>query len=158
MTDPNHCWTCGKPRRLAPVRGSWGLSLTPLVPRTGDPSHRPAQQTNDLICSVSIYRNGGTNESTHLCDDCLGVGLRALKVRIDDLLGEIDAEHDKDAVIADLMQRLGSLQLRLSNVRFDHNRMQQRLAAILPAEAADESEPIHYARWEVSRGPAKCEL
>jgi hypothetical protein len=30
-----------------------------------------------------VYRNGGTNEHTHLCDRCLRLGLRTLRAQID---------------------------------------------------------------------------
>lgn len=155
MTDANHCWTCGRPRGIALQRGSWSLRIgTPLVPRTDNPADKPAQFTNDLICGASIYRNGGTGSDTHLCDDCLRIGLRAMKVQLSKLLDDLDAGADKDAQIAELTQRLGSSQHRHHNARFDHNRMQDRLAIVLQALDGQSvaAEDIESARWEVRRG------
>ena len=150
--NADRCWTCGRPRGLSPRRSSWSLSLDTLfVPRTVNPTDAPAQSINDLICGATIYRNGGTNSETHLCDACLAIGVRALKVKLEALLGELDAT-DKDAAIADLTERLGALQARHHNVCFDHNRMQDRLRDVLPAPAENEPEAIKMARWECERG------
>ncbi len=155
--DKSVCATCGRPRGLSPLRGSWGLHLKPpIVPRTGDPSDKPAQITNDLICAASVYRNGGAGPDTHMCDDCLSIALRALKVQIDDLLGELDAEHDKDKSLAELTERLGLQQHRHHSACYDHNRMQERLRELLKApelRAATDSEALRMARWEANRQP-----
>lgn len=150
--NADRCWTCGRPRGLSPQRAAWSLSLNPFVPRTADPTDSPAQSVNDLICSAAIYRNGGTNGETHLCDACLAIGIRALKVKLDTLLGELDIPTDKDAALADLTERLGALQARHHNVCFDHDRMQDRLRDVLPAPAENEPEAIKMARWECERG------
>lgn len=83
MTDRSKfCATCGRERKpLEMRRDVWRFEETPLVPRILD--LKPWQMTNDLIVMVSIYRNGGTDEATHLCDDCLRIGLRAIKVTVD---------------------------------------------------------------------------
>lgn len=158
MTEPDRCWTCGRPRGLSQRRGSWQLEMpTPWIPRTGDPSDKPAQSGNDLICHVSVYRNGGTNESTHLCDECLRVGVRAIKVRLDALLEQLDAGDEKEKYLAELTERLAKVQFRYGRLAFDHNRMQDRLRDILPPPKDDEPEPLRMARWEVARGHAKEE-
>lgn len=156
-----HCWTCGRPRGIAHRRESWSLDLTPLIPQTGNPDHKPAQITNDLICHTGIYRNGGTNSDTHLCDDCLAIGLRALKTRIDILLGLLSADIDLHTQIAALTQRVARLQHRLGNICFDHNRMQDRLKQLLAhAEnhGVDDPDTLQAARWEVGRGHVRGEL
>lgn len=154
MTRSDRCWTCGRPRGLAQLRASWHLRM-PLVmiPRTDNPDDRPAQTLNDLICSVSIFRNGGTSESTHLCDDCLRVGVRAIKVRLDELLGEIDPDHYAEKTIADLTDRLALEQHRRHQAALQHDRMLTRLRDILPPPRDDEPEELRMARWEVERGP-----
>lgn len=106
------CATCGKPRGpLEQRRGSFGADELPAVPRAeaaGSPG--PWQSYNDLICHVGIYRNGGCDESTHLCDDCLRVGLRALKLRIDGLLAATEPDAGKDAELARLTAEVARLQ------------------------------------------------
>lgn len=150
------CSTCGRPRGVAAQRGSWELDIRPqIVPRTGNPSDAPAQISNDLICRASILRNGGTGPSTHLCDACLSIALRAIKAHIAELLSELDADHDKDQSLAQLTARLGLQQLRHHNACYDHNRMQDRLRELLDTrevQAAD-SEVLRMARWEASRPP-----
>lgn len=155
MRSADHCATCGRPRGLEQLRRSFGLHPKPYVPRTDDPSHHPAQQINDLNCSVSVYRNGGTCETTHLCNECLRVALRAIKVELSAVLAELDADHDKDAEIVALTERLSDLQAKHYNVCFDHNRMQSRLADLLEhVTAAADPEVVRYARWEAERGKA----
>ena len=80
-------------------RKSWGLECpTVLIPRTGGDDDKPAQMINDLIVNAAVWRNGGCAEDTHLCDDCLRVGLRHIKLKVDACLEVIEADTDKDAV------------------------------------------------------------
>jgi len=113
--------------------------------------------SRDLIVSAQVYRNGGTGEFTHLCDDCLCIGLRAIKVEVDTALGEIDTErHDKQ--IDELTQQLGTTQHTYKLIAHDHNRMQTRLKTVLlelDKFSVKETDDIKYARWEASREPAK---
>lgn len=154
MNRADRCWTCGRPRGLAQQRKSWGLDCrTVIVPRTENSDDKPAQTTNDLICHAGIWRNGGTNHETHLCDDCLRIGLRAMKLKIDALLGELEKGRDTDIELAELTERLGRLQARHHNVCFDHNRMQDRLRTVL--EGMPDSQAVRDARFEVNRGPAR---
>lgn len=94
----DHCATCGRPRGISVPRRSWSYHRTVHVPRTGNPDDHPAQIANDLICSAAVYRNGGSDERTHLCDDCIRTGLLVLKLEIDSLLSELDDGHDKGAM------------------------------------------------------------
>lgn len=152
----DRCWTCGRARGLAQQRESWSLPLpTVLIPRTDDPADRPAQITNDLIVRVVVYRNGGIASDTHLCDECLRIALREIHVRVSDLLGALDADHDKDAEINTLTQRLASLQHHHHNVCFDHDRMQDRLRAVLPYVANADPESVRTCEWETARGKAR---
>lgn len=150
--DSKHCATCGRPRGLSLQRASWDLKCpTVIVPRTGNPEDAPAQTTNDLIYNAAVWRNGGTSDRTHLCDDCLRIGLRAIKVRVDELLGALDEGHDRDAELVAVTQRLGLMQARYANLCHDHDRMQGRLKALM--ETPGNSEVLDDAAWEVSRGP-----
>ncbi len=160
LPQQDRCCTCGRPRGLAQRRQSWGLDCpTVLVPRTGNPEDRPWQITNDLICNAGVWRNGGSNDKTHICDECIRIGLRHIKLKVDELLGTLEAGHNKDAEIERLQQRLGSLQHAHSNLVYAHNRMQGRLAGVLQAlEGAGvdmEKEALRQARWEVQRGEEK---
>jgi len=111
------CATCGKKRKpLEHRRDSWGVrQQTAGVPRPNEPEHRPWQQFNDLIISACVYRNGGTSEDCHLCDDCLRIGLRALKAEIDAALEEVTA--DASAELAELNRRLFYLQFTQHRIR-----------------------------------------
>lgn len=159
MKESERCATCGRVRSpITPRRESWGHHQTVLIPRTGDPDNTPWQMTNDLIVGASIYRNGGTCETSHLCDDCLRIGLRHLKEAVSALLQEFDSDHEASNEIADLTQRLGATQHTLNNLAHDHNRMQERLRDVLPLlrKAANdaEREAINMATWESNRQPA----
>lgn len=107
-----NCATCGKARGpLEQRRASWRFDpRPPLVPRPEQPDARPWQCVNDLIVYAGVYRNGGTDEATHLCDDCLRIGLRAIKAEVDAALEVAEAGADKDAEIAALKQRLAETQ------------------------------------------------
>lgn len=112
MSEPRNlfCATCGKRRGgLEQQRKSWSCTSTPIVPRR-EAEGRPWQQTNDLIVMANIYRNGGTDETCHLCNACLLVGLRALLVAIEKAMDVTGGDADKDAEITRLTQQLGKLQ------------------------------------------------
>jgi hypothetical protein len=101
---------------------------------------------------VGVYRNGGTDGSTHLCNECLRIALREIKVRVSEALGGLDADHDKDAEMAKLTERLAHLQCRHHNVCFDHDRMQERMRALLVSSVVPDPEVAHAAEFEVGRG------
>ena len=153
------CHTCGTPRGLSVQRKSWRLDECALVPRTGDKDHKPAQMVNDLIVYAGVYRNGSTCDETHLCDECLKVGLRLIKNEVDKLLGAIEADQDLNQELEDLTQRLGSTQHKLNNLSFDHNRMQERLGKILkkvpPSVKRKHKREFEFAQWESDRKPAE---
>lgn len=157
-TEKDRCCTCGRARGLTQRRQSWGLNCpTVIVPRTGNPEDRPYQITNDLIYNAGVWRNGGSDDKTHICDECLRIGLRAIKLKVDELLGEIEIGNDKDQELATLTQRLGVLQFEHQSLVFTHNRMQSRLQQVLTLvpSVASESEIMRFAKWEADRGPEK---
>jgi hypothetical protein len=81
-----NCCLCGAPRRPTqrPVEGFGNdgriISMAdhrPMLP--GRWEDRP-----QMIAQVSFYRNGGTAPGqTHICDDCILVGLRHAKEFVD---------------------------------------------------------------------------
>lgn len=152
----NRCDTCGRPRGLAQQRKGWGIHPLISIPRTGSPEDHPRQCANEVSCSASVARNGGYGERSHLCDDCLRVGVRALKVQLSEVLAELDSDHDKDAEIAELTSRLSALQHRHYNVCFDHDRMQDRLGELLKhVSGSADPDVVRVAEWEASRGRAQ---
>lgn len=95
MTDRSaHCCLCGARRRptQAPVE-SFSNSQRLLIMR----DHRPLQegrweQSPQMIVSVSMWRNGGTDPGrTHICDDCIIVGLKEAKRFVDESLAGLAA-------------------------------------------------------------------
>jgi hypothetical protein len=118
MDRSKFCATCGRERKpLEQRRESWSFDDTPIVPRRdGGPSPLPGyghsgwQLTNDLIAHCGIYRNGGTSKECHLCDDCLRIGLRSIKVAVDAALEVIGENTTRDAQIVQLTEELGRAQ------------------------------------------------
>lgn len=156
--NKERCATCGRPRGLQQQRKSWGINLLPFVPRTENPENQPAQMANDLICHAGIYRNGGAGADTHLCDDCLRIGIRELKVHIEALLEDLDVGTDKDLRLAELTQRLASLQCRHYNMIHDLKRSRDRLRNLLAwaeAHAPEDLEILREARYELGCGRAE---
>lgn len=85
MHSDKHCCLCGAQRRVtqAPVP-SFGNEQR-IVRMT---EHRPMQNgcwecSPELIVNVSMWRNGGTDQHTHMCDDCIVVGLTEAKRFVD---------------------------------------------------------------------------
>lgn len=157
-----HCCTCGRLRGLAQRRGSWGLNCpTVSVPRTGNPEDRPWQIHNDLICNAGVWRNGGSGDDSHICDDCIRIGLRLIKLKVDELLGEIEAGRDKEVELANLTERLAILQFYHDGVVYNANRMQSRLQDLLKLVDSlqlDDPEVIKMARYEATRAPEKSRI
>lgn len=60
--------------------------------------HRPLQEgrwevSPQLLVNVSMWRNGGTAVGqTHICDECIVVGLKAAKRFVDDALTYLTSE------------------------------------------------------------------
>jgi hypothetical protein len=84
----NHCCLCGAPRRPTqkPVE-SFGTNECITISQ-----HRPLKEgrweiSPQLLVSVQMWRNGGTARGeTHICDDCVVVGLKAAKRFVDESL------------------------------------------------------------------------
>lgn len=79
------CCLCGSPRRptQAPL-ASFGNAerIVAMV------DHRPMLEgrweiSPQMIVNVSMYRNGGSNHDTHICDGCILVGLQVAKRFVD---------------------------------------------------------------------------
>ena len=82
-----HCCQCGAPRvpSRAPVQ-SFSRHDILTMENYREIAHPPGvynEQSPQLMATFSLYRNGGTNEDTHLCDGCIVVGLKHLRERID---------------------------------------------------------------------------
>ena len=80
-----HCCLCGAVRRPTqkPV-ASFGNNLVCIT--VGE--HRPLQEGRwevnpQMLVNVSMWRNGGTDSQTHMCDDCIVVGLKEAKRFVD---------------------------------------------------------------------------
>ena len=102
-----------------------------MIPHTPNPAEHGDQITNDIICNAGIWRNGGSDGDTHLCDDCLRVGLRVLKLKIDEALEVVEAGTDRLDEVAELTERLALLQHHHQWLAYEHNRMQVRLGKML---------------------------
>lgn len=154
------CATCGISRKgLEPRRGSWSARPRAYVPRQPDAEGRPWQSNNDLIVHAAVYRNGGTGEDAHLCDRCLTIGLRALKVEIDRALDVADETTDRAAELMALTNRIASLEWARGNLVHDHDRMQGRLRDLLaiaqiPASPGAD-EVLRLAQFEAERQSAR---
>lgn len=87
------CHCCGAWRRLEALRCSIGIHECVQVEEYKRLSRPPGacyEQSPQLIAGVGVYRNGGTSEDHHICNDCLQLGLRYARDRINELLGETD--------------------------------------------------------------------
>lgn len=81
-----HCCLCGEVRRptQAPVE-SFGNGV-PIIQMS---EHRPMrggrwEMSPQMLVNVSMWRNGGTSPGqTHICDECILVGLRCAKEFVD---------------------------------------------------------------------------
>lgn len=87
MTDRSaHCCLCGAPRRPTqkPVE-SFGNGV-PIIQISDHRELREGrwEESPQMLVSVSMWRNGGTSPGrTHMCDDCILVGLRHAKQFVD---------------------------------------------------------------------------
>lgn len=92
-----HCCLCGEPRRptQAPME-SFSNNIECITIK----DHRPLQEgrwevSPQLLVSVSMWRNGGTATGrTHICEDCIVVGLEAAKRFVDDHLAAVRSTPD----------------------------------------------------------------
>ena len=89
MTERSaHCCLCGEARRPTqqPV-GSFGNDQRIIM--MGDHRELRAgrwEESPQLLVSVSMWRNGGTDAQTHMCDGCIVVGLKEAKRFVDNAL------------------------------------------------------------------------
>jgi hypothetical protein len=145
------CCICKKTQGLAPTRPSWSIS-SEFVNAANEPA-RNNEHTGEMLMSAYIRPNA-QGPNAHICDDCLRISLRALKVAISKVLTEFDAGHDLEAELSEVTARLAHLQDEHHNVCFAHDRMQDRLSHVLDVLdgkcAVDDQ--VKSARWEVSRG------
>lgn len=84
-----HCCCCGEPRKPTqkPVEGFGNNCQTVTIGKHRELKEGRWEQSPQLLVSVSIYRNGGTDYgNTHICDGCIVVGLRAAKLFVDEAL------------------------------------------------------------------------
>lgn len=114
----SYCATCGKLRGpLELQRKHWSArDCLALVPRRETAEGRPWQELNDLIIHAAVYRNGGTSDNCHLCDGCLRIGLRRLKLEIDAALDVAEGDADKDAELAQITEALARTQHEVREV------------------------------------------
>lgn len=81
-----HCCLCGQPRRptQAPVESFGnGCEVIHMADHRELKLERWEVSTSMLV-NVSMWRNGGTAPGqTHICDDCVVVGLNAAKRFVD---------------------------------------------------------------------------
>lgn len=88
-----HCCLCGEPRRVtqSPVNSfDNGVECVTIG------NHRELkpgrwEQSPQLLVSVSMWRNGGTDAFTHMCDGCIVVGLKSAKTFVDNALESLQA-------------------------------------------------------------------
>lgn len=88
-----HCCLCGALRRPTqkPVEG-----FSNNIECIAIEDHRPLQEgrwevSPQMLVSVSMWRNGGTAPGqTHVCDDCIVVGLQAAKRFVDASLSALN--------------------------------------------------------------------
>lgn len=85
MDRSMNCCFCGTPRRLtqAPLR-SFGNDER-IIQMSDYREMLPGRWENSpqMIVAVSLYRNGGSNPETHICDGCILVGLEHAKQFVD---------------------------------------------------------------------------
>ena len=145
------CCICKKPQGLAPTRPSWSIN-SEFVHAPNEPA-RNNQHTGEMLMSAWI-RTNGQGPDAHICDDCLRISLRALKVEIANVLAEFDNGHNIEKELADVTARLAQLQDEHHNACFDHDRMQDRLAHVLDVldGKCPTDDEVNRARWEVRRG------
>jgi len=96
MSRSKHCCLCGALRRPTQV---------PLEDFSNDcrivqmAEHRPMQEgrwevSPQMIVSVSLWRNGGSSPGqTHICDDCILVGLDHAKQFVDQSIAELQPQY-----------------------------------------------------------------
>ena len=90
------CCLCGAPRRpkQAPLASFSNDSRVVHMKEHRDVLRDPEIEMDpQLLVNVSLYRNGGVDTAgrTHMCDDCVLVGLRHAKQFIDQSIAALTA-------------------------------------------------------------------
>lgn len=91
MSRDKHCCLCGATRRpTQKPLASFGTNEIIIMKE-----HRPLQEgrwehSPQLLLSIQMWRNGGTNAETHMCDDCVVVGLKTAKRFVDESLAALE--------------------------------------------------------------------
>lgn len=94
MSDRSaHCCLCGEPRRPTQTPVSSFGNDVPIIQMD---QYRPMkagrwEQSPQMLVSVNMWRNGGSNAQTHMCDECILVGLREAKKFVDQSIADIEA-------------------------------------------------------------------
>lgn len=149
----NKCVVCKKQQGIEQYRAEWDFHDIVSV-RNPEDKTSMYPYPGQLLASAHISINGDVG---HICNECLRVALRHIKVKASELLSELDAGHDLEDELFALNERLASLQAKHHNVCYDHNRMQDRLAHVLDIldRKCPRDEDLKFARWEVQRGHVK---
>lgn len=90
---PSHkfCSCCGQRRGIAPLNDSTGVDDIVTIEHYKQITREPGcifEMSPQLIAHAGVYRNGGTSDGQYVCTDCLTLGLRVLRDRINEVLGE----------------------------------------------------------------------
>lgn len=94
MPANSRCCLCGAPRRPTQQAVESFGNGTELVPiHDLKPIGEGAWETKpSLLVNVGMWRNGGTAPGeTHICDDCIRLGLEAAKRFVDGALSALAA-------------------------------------------------------------------
>lgn len=93
-----HCCQCGAPRKVtqAPVANLSRHDILVMKDfRTINSNPAPGvmnEMSPQLFASFSMYRNGGTDSNTHICDECFVVGLKHIQCRVTELLDSLNPQ------------------------------------------------------------------
>lgn len=86
--EPRRCATCGAPRTVEQRRQSFGanavLHMSQMLPST----EGAAEMCPQILIGFHAYRNGGTDERTHMCDGCVRLSLVEIQRQVSRLLGD----------------------------------------------------------------------
>jgi len=91
--EHKYCRCCGAWRGVAPLNCSTGIHEVIDI-RHYKPMQRGEgriyEMSPGLLANASVYRNGGTSEDQYICSDCLTMGLRHVRDRLNEILNESD--------------------------------------------------------------------
>jgi len=92
-----HCCQCGRPRGLAPISKGFRLDaiasgiFSPCRPEDVDRNPAPGvhiEQAPSMIIVAQAYRNGGADENTHICPECVTKAVRHIRDLLTEALGD----------------------------------------------------------------------